>query len=146
MPVLFYWKGNNYLSDMATSGKTYELYQNNRLLFDIKLGEHVWAFTRINRTYVLALDLIVIHTRPAPGNKYGEYCAVGGRASRYFDVHAGIDVEDEIRRIYPEAPSLTKQGKPWGLGSFFQGLNAVRPLGLADDKRLISFSRRLSSI
>ena len=146
MSVLFYWKGNNYLSDMATKGKTYRLYQNNQLMYNIKSGEHVWAFTRINGTYVLALDLIVTHTSHTPGNEYGEYCVVDDKRSRYFNVHPQIDVEREIRTIYPEAPSFTKEGKPFGLGSFFQGRNAVRPIELADEQRLISFSRSLPTI
>jgi len=119
--LLFYWKGNNYLSDMATKGKTYNLYQNNQLMYNIRSGEHVWAFTRINGTYVLALDLIVIHTSHSAGNEYGEYCAAGDKRSRYFNVNPQIDVEREIRTIYPEAPSFTKEGKPFGLGSFSKG-------------------------
>ena len=147
MSVLFYWKGENYISDMTT-GKDYHLNQNSELIINLKPGEHVWAFTRIKGIYVLAADLFVINTQHnAPGYKYGAYRAIGDpQKTRYFDVYKRIDVEPEIRKIFPQAPSFTKTGRRFGLGSFFEGLNGVRPLYSLDEKRLVAFSASLPTI
>ena len=147
MSVLFYWKGENYISDMKTE-KSYHLNQNSELIINLKPGEHIWAFTRIKGTYVLAADLFVLNTQHnTPGYKYGAYRAIGDKQKTYyFNVYQHIDVEPEIRKIFPQAPSLTKTGKRFGLGSFFEGANAVRPLDPSDEQRLIAFSRLLLKI
>lgn len=147
MSVLFYWKGENYISDMTT-GKAYHLNQNNELIINLKPGEHVWAFTRIKGIYVLAADLFVLNTQHnTPGYKYGAYRAIGDKQrTRYFDVHQYINVEPEIRKIFPQAPSFTKTGNRFGLGSFFEGVNGVRLLDLSGEQRLIAFSRSLPTI
>ena len=147
MSILLYWKGDNYIADMAT-GKAYHLNQSNELVINLKAGEHVWAFTRIEGIYVLAADLIVINTKHnSPGYKYGSYRAIGDRQkSRYFNVNAFIDVEPEIRNIFPQAPTHTKTGRRFSLGSFFEGINGVRPLNSSDEKRLIAFSAPLPII
>jgi len=147
MSVLFYWKCENYISDMTT-GKAYHLNQNSELIINLKPGEHVWAFTRIKGIYVLAADLFVLNTQHnPPGYKYGAYRAIGDKQRiRYFDVYQYIDVEPEIRKIFPQAPSFTKTGKRFGLGSFFEGVNGVRLLDLSGEQRLIAFSRSLPTI
>lgn len=144
MSVLLYWKGENYISDMTT-GKAYHLNQNSELIINLNPGEHVWAFTRIKGTYVLAADLFVLNTQHnPPGYKYGAYRAIGDKQrTHYFDVYQRIDVEPEIRKIFPQAPSSTKTGKRFGLGSFFEGVNGVRLLDPSDEQRLIAFSRSL---
>ena len=147
MSVLFYWKGENYIPDM-TVGKSYHLNQSSELIIKLKTGDHIWAFTRINGIYILAVDLLVQNTQHnPPGYKYGTYRALGDRQrTRYFDVYQGLDVEPEIRKIFPQAPSSTKSGKRVGLGSFFQGLNGVRVIDSTDEQHLIDFSRSLPTI
>jgi 5-methylcytosine-specific restriction protein A len=147
MSVLFYWKRENYVSDMA-AGKAYHLNQNNELIINLNPGEHIWAFTRINGTYVLAADLVVLSTQPnTPGYKYGAYRAVANtKGSRYFDVRRGLDVEPVVRRIFPLAPSVSKTGRRFGLGSFFQGMNGVRPLSFPGERLLTAFAGSLPTI
>lgn len=147
MSVLLYWKSENYTSDMQT-GKAYHLNQNSELIINLKPGEHVWAFTRIKGTYVLAADLFVLNTQPnVPGYKYGAHRAIGDKQkTRYFDVYQHIDVEPVIRKISPQAPSLTKTGRRFSLGSFFEGANGVRLIDPSDEQRLIAFSRLLPTI
>ena len=140
MSVLFFWRGDNYIRDMK-EGKSYQLNQNNELISNLKPRDHVWAFTRIDQTYVLAADLVVIQTKlNPPGHKYGQYCALADRqSSRYFDVYRCPDVETLIR-------SLSFSPKARILGHSFQGKNGVRLLTKADEQLLISFSAGLNII
>ena len=148
MSVVFYWKGDNYLSDMR-NGKSYQLNQDSKLIIDLKPEEHVWAFTRLDGPYVLAAYLVVSKTQfNPPGYVYGKYCAVGDtHRSRYFNVYKAIDVEPVIRKIYPQAPSINKSGKRFELGSFFEGPSSgVRLLDPEKEQLLISFVRVLAVI
>jgi len=143
MSVLFFWRGDNYLTDMAT-GKAYHLNQNSELIINLKHGEHIWAFTRIDKTYVLAADLVITQTQfNPPGYKYGQYRAFGDRQkSRYFDVHKGIDVAPIIKSLsfYPVHTKVK------ALGSLFQGNNGVRLLDSSDERKLLSFASGLPLI
>lgn len=148
MSVMFYWKGDNYLSDMR-EGKSYQLNQDSKLIIDLKPNEHIWAFTRLDGPYVLAADLVVLKTQyNSPGYIYGKYCAIGDtQRSRYFNVYKAIDVEPVIRKIYPQAPSINIIGKRFELGSFFEGPSSgVRLLDPGKEQLLISFVRVLSII
>lgn len=144
MPALFFWRGDNYFTDI-NAGKAYHLNQNNELMRDLKPREHVWAFTRRkDKTYVLALDLVVagkkVNQRGDPGYEYGKYHVEGGKQStHYFDVDKVPDTEPLIR-------SLSVSPKARILGQSFQGRNGVRLLTLADEQKLISFSAGLPRI
>lgn len=108
-------------------------------MLDLEQGEHVWAFTRReDKTYVLALDLVVTGTkenrRGDPGYKYGRYHVDGDRQrTRYFDTSQIPDAETLIR-------SLSCSPSARILGQSFQGRNGVRLLTPADEQKLVSFS------
>lgn len=140
MSLLFFWVGDNYISDMK-GGKAYELNQNNDLILNAKTGEHIWAFTRIEKTYILAADLVVVQTKHNPPNhEYGLFCALGNKQnSRYFDVYQVPDTEPLIR-------SLSFAPKAEILGHSFQGRNGVRQLTDSDKQLLIKFSVGLPQI
>ncbi len=144
MSVLFFWRGDNYLRDIQ-SGKGYNLNQNNELIYNLKRGERIWAFTRRkDKTYVLAADLVVSSTRQNRPNddgfEYGKYHAdADKKRSRYFDVDRSPDVESTIR-------SLSFSPKARTLGSSFQGRNGVRVLSSTDEQKLINFSYGLPTI
>ncbi|MFC1990382.1 hypothetical protein ACFLVW_07540 [Chloroflexota bacterium] len=150
MSVLFFWRGDNYLRDIQT-GKAYHLNQNNELIYNLNLGEHIWAFTRRqDKTYVLALDLIVTGTKKNQvsdsGYEYGEYHADGNKQkSHYFDVLKGPDAEPVIKSLF-FWKSLSSKAKALALGSLFQGRNGVRLLTIADEGNLIRFSSGLPTI
>ena len=139
MPVLFFWRGDNYAKDMKSSGKTYELNQNSKHMLDLRIRDRVWAFTRReNKEYVLAADLVVVRVvqnQPQdPGYVYGKYRAEGDtQKSRYFDIDKGVDAEWLIRSF-----SFSPQARV--LGHSFRGQNGVRPLTSADELKLIVFS------
>lgn len=53
MSVLFFWKGENYVKDMTSSGKAYCLSQNSKRILALRIGNRVWAFTgREDKKYV----------------------------------------------------------------------------------------------
>lgn len=59
MPLLYYWRGDNYRRDLDL-GAGYHLNQGSPRLHDIELGDSLWAFTRLeNGRYVLAAELVV---------------------------------------------------------------------------------------
>jgi len=128
--------------------KPFQLNQNSELIINLKPGEHVWAFTTIKGTYVLAADLFVTNTQDnPPGHKYGAYCVIGDKQrSRYFNVFQHIDFEPIVRKIFPQAPCRTKTGRSFGLGSFFQGTNGVRRISPSDEQLLVDFSSLLTVI
>ena len=73
------------------------------------------------------------------GTKYGKYCAVGEtQACRYFDVTLALDAEPIIR----EMSFFTKDTKVDTLGQMFQGINAVRPLTVEEESKLMELSRK----
>lgn len=74
MPLLYYWRPDNYLRDLDM-GAGYHLNQANPLLRQVDLGDSLWAFTR-NRhgRYVLAAELVIkAKTETPPNFRYGRY-------------------------------------------------------------------------
>jgi hypothetical protein len=130
---------------MKEDGKTYALNQNSELMNAIKEGERIWAFTRrLDKTYVLVLDLVVIgkkeNIKSDPGYVYGRYHIYGDEIkSRYFDADKGLNAEPIIR-------SLSFSPRARILGHSFQGLNAVKLLDDIDELTLNKFAARLETI
>jgi hypothetical protein len=138
MPLLYFWRGDNYRRDLDM-GAGYSLNQANPLLHEIELGDSLWAFTR-NRLgeYVLAAELVVsAKTRNPKTFRYGSYRLWGSlEKSRYFLVDSQPTVEPLIR-------GLSCRPRADLLGQSFQGRNAVRELSLADHRMLRLFSKDL---
>jgi hypothetical protein len=141
MSIIFHWVGKNYIADMNSFGKDCQLNQDNELMNDLTKGDHIWAFTRrLDKTYVLALDLVVeqarINSPSDPGYKYGEYNVLGNKDSRYFDIAKGVDVETLIRSL-----SVTVNAKI--LGHSFQGKTGIKQITDNDEQKLIAFAGKL---
>ncbi len=106
MPLLYYWRGDNYRRDLDY-GAGYHLNQRNPLLHRVGLGDGLWAFTRArDGRYALAAELVVkAKTQSPPRFGYGRYRVWGDlRRSRYFEVEGAPSVE--------QAPSACLIGKP----------------------------------
>jgi len=138
MPLLYFWRGDNYRRDLDM-GAGYNLNQANPLLHSIDIGDSLWAFTR-NRLgeYVLAAELVVsAKTRNPKTFRYGSYRIWGSlEKSRYFLADGQPSVEPVIRNLScnPRADLL---------GQSFQGRCAVRAINLADHRLLRAFSQSL---
>lgn len=88
MPLLYYWRRDNYVRDLDM-GAGYHLNQANPLLHQIDLGDSLWAFTRTkDGRYTLAAELVVrAKTLNPPKFRYGRYRIWGDlRQSKYFKV------------------------------------------------------------
>lgn len=136
MPLLYYWRGDNYRHDLDM-GAAYHLNQANPLMHQIELGDSLWAFTRTSYgQYVLAAELIVRAKTFNPANfRYGRYRVWGGlRESRYFATEGGPNIGQTIR-------ALSCRTNARVLGQSFQGKAAVRRLTL-EDHRLLSLAAR----
>jgi hypothetical protein len=86
MPLLYYWRPDNYRRDLDY-GAGYNLNQANPLLHEIDLGDSLWAFTRTRSSrYALAAELVVkAKTINPPNFRYGKYRIWGDlKRSRYF--------------------------------------------------------------
>jgi integrase len=97
MPLLYYWRNDNYFRDLDL-GAGYHLNQSNPLLHQIEIGDSLWAFTRAkNGDYVLAADLVIkAKTINPPNFRYGRYRVWGDlKNSRYFKVDNQPRREDE---------------------------------------------------
>ena len=138
MPLLYYWKPENYYRDLDF-GASYHLNQKNPLLHEIEIGDSLWALTRNRKTgrYVLAAELIVkAKTFNPEGFRYGKYRVWGSlTASRYFDINKQPDAEPIIRAL----ASIKANAK--FLGQAFQGYAAVRRLARPDHLILLEASR-----
>jgi len=55
MPLLYYWRRDNYTRDLDM-GAGYHLNQDNPLLHNVEIGDSLWAFTR-NAEDVMCLRL-----------------------------------------------------------------------------------------
>ena len=131
MPLLYYWRSDNYRRDLDY-GVGYHLNSKNRLLHDLSIGDSLWAFTRNNQQrYVLAAELVVrAKTKNPPNFRYGPYRVWGDlNKSRYFDIQQQLGVEQIIRHFSMKADAAI-------LGRSFQGKAAVRPLTPADHQIL----------
>jgi len=127
MPLLYYWRNDNYRRDLDY-GAGYHLNQGNALLHEIQLGESLWAFTRNRQQrFVLAAELVVrAKTINPPKFKYGRYRIWGNlRTSRYFEVDHQPGVEQIIR-------SLSVRANADILSQSFQGHAAVRRITSQD--------------
>lgn len=137
--MLYYWRGDNYYTDLDM-GAGYHLNQANSLLHEIDLGDSLWAFTRSKiGTYVLAAELVVKAKTFNPTNfRYGKYRIWGDlRKSRYFQVDSQPSVEQVIRRL----SCRTEAEK---LGHSFQGYSAVRKISLHDHQILSVAAKELA--
>ena len=138
MPLLYFWRGDNYRRDLDY-GAGFHLNQTNPLLHEVDIGGSLWAFTRMpTKEYVLAAELIVsAKTINSPGFRYGEYRVWGHlRDSRYFSTVEHPSVECVIRSL-----SIKPQGNP--LGRSFQGRAAVRRITAQDHQILSMIARDL---
>ena len=138
MPLLYYWRGDNYRRDLDY-GAGYHLNQASHLLHKIELGDSLWAFTRRkDGAYALAAELVVhAKTLNPPGYRYGRYRVWGDLSrSRYFQVNTQSDLTPLIR-------SLSVRSGKGILGRAFQGLAAVRELDSVDHSVLLAYARGL---
>lgn len=138
VPLLYYWRGDNYRRDLDY-GAGYHLNQATSRLHQIDLGDSLWAFTRAKcGSYALAAELIVrAKTRNPPGFRYGSYRIWGDlRWSRYFRVEDAPDIERVIRHLSRRIESEV-------LGRAFQGHAAVRLLTAEDHQVLRAAARDL---
>lgn len=138
MPLLYYWRGDNYRKDLDF-GAGYHLNQGTSILHDIAEGDSLWAFTRrTDGTYVLAAELVArAKTMNPRGYRYGRYRLWGDLSrSRYFEVDQQPDITTLIRSL-----SITAKGD--ALGRAFQGHAAVRKISTQDDQVLRDYAERL---
>lgn len=138
MPLLYYWRRDNYRRDLDR-GAGYNLNQANPLLHRIDIGDSLWAFTRnLDGDYVLAAELVVrFKTQNPPNFRYGCYRIWGDlRESRYFKVEGQPDAEEVIR-------SLSCKINATVLGRAFEGRAAVRTITDADHRILRAAARNL---
>lgn len=139
MPLLYYWRGDNYLRDLD-QGAGFNLNQANPLMHEVDVGDSLWAFTRRpDKVYVLVAELVVsAKTMNPPGFKYGPYRLWGDlKRSRYFSPHEQADITDLVRGL-----SISARGD--ALGRAFQGHAAVRRLSIADHQVLAAYAQDLS--
>lgn len=139
MPLLYYWRSDNYYRDLDM-GAGYHLNQANPLLHDIEIGDSLRAFTRNReRRYVLAAELVVrAKTHNPPNFRYGRYRLWGDiERSRYFQVDGQPSIEQVIRNL-----SCTTKAPI--LGQSFQGYSAVKRITAADHRLLVQAAAHLS--
>lgn len=138
MPLLYYWRGDNYRRDLDY-GAGYHLNQASHLLHKVDFGDSLWAFTRrADGAYALVAELIVhAKTLNPPGYRYGRYRVWGdlGR-SRYFQAAVQADITPLVRRLSVRSGSGV-------LGRAFQGLAAVRELTRDDHQILAAYATDL---
>lgn len=138
MPLLYYWRDENYRHDL-NNGVGYHLNSKNKLLHDIVMGDSLWAFTRNKqKRFVLAAELVIrAKTKNPPGYRYGPYRVWGDlKQSRYFEVEQQPSMEQIIRLLSPKAEAAI-------LSQSFQGNAAVRPLTSADHQILVTAAQAL---
>lgn len=138
MPLLYYWRGDNYRRDLDL-GAGYHLNQASATLHQIELGDSLWAFTRRHDgRYVLAAELVIqAKTLNPPNFRYGRYRVWGNlKMSRYFKTEGQPSVEQVIRSLSCKADAAV-------LGRSFQGAAAVRPISATDHAILTAAARNL---
>ena len=136
MPLLYYWRRDNYRKDLDY-GASYHLNQGNPVMHEVETGDSLWAFTRTaDGRYVLAAELIVqAKTMNRPDFRYGDYRVWGDvDRSRYFRVEGAPSVERIIRFL-----SIRTEAQV--LGRSFQGHAAVRKI-TDDDHRILRKAAR----
>lgn len=140
MPLLYYWRGDNYRRDLDY-GAGYHLNQATHILHTVDFGDSLWAFTRrADGTYALATELVIhAKTLNPPGYRYGRYRVWGDlKRSRYFQVGSQADLTPVIR-------SLSIRSGKGVLGRAFQGLAAVRVISREDHSILSMYAGGLSA-
>jgi hypothetical protein len=138
MPLLYFWRGDNYRRDLDY-GAGYHLNQSNPLLHAIAEGDSLWAFTRSpDGRYALAAEIVVsAKTLNSSGFRYGKYRVWGDlRQSRYFAVHGQPDITTLI-----QGTSVRAKGSV--LGRAFQGNAAVRRLTNEDHAILAAYAAQI---
>ena len=138
MPLLYYWRADNYRNDLDI-GAGFHLNQANPLMHSVESGESLWAFTRSRAgQYVLAAELVVkAKTFNPPGFKYGRYRLWGDiHHSRYFAVEGQESIESVVR-------SLSCSTNAAVLGHSFQGHAAVKAITLQDHYLLQAAAKAL---
>jgi len=139
MPLLYYWRPDNYARD-RTFGFGFHLNQNSPAMSSVSPGDSLWAFTRrrSDSAYVLAAELVVRALTQNPVNyRYGKWRIWGDlHRSRYFDIDVGPRIEPVIRNLRVKAASSR-------LGQSFQGHAAVRPIGVEAHQLLSEYAREL---
>lgn len=138
MPLLYYWRYDNYCRDLDM-GAGFHLNQANALLHEIDIGDSLWAFTRNSeKRYVLAAELVIRAKTRNPANfRYGGYRLWGDiHQSRYFQVEGQPSVEQVIRRL-----SCTTNAPV--LGNSFQGHRAVKRVTPQDHQLLAIAAKNL---
>jgi hypothetical protein len=133
MPLLFYWRYNNYVQDLG-NGASYHLNSKQEVLHDVERGDSVWAITHCpDGRYALAAELVVhSKTRNAPGYKYGPYRVWGDiGSSQYFQLDAQPDQESVIRNLSVKTDADQ-------LYHSFMGPGSVRRLTEADHRMLVA--------
>ena len=136
MPLLYFWRADNYKRDLDM-GAGYHLNQLNSLLHQIEIGDSLWAFTRdSNGSYVLAAELVIkAKTMNPPNFRYGKYRIWGDlKKSRYFKVENQPRIEQIIR-------SLSIKANAEILGRAFQGNAAVRQI-TENDHQILSVAAK----
>lgn len=138
MPLLYYWRRDNYRRDLD-QGVGYHLNQANPLLQAVDLGDSMWAFTQAqNGRYALATELVISARTRNPANfRYGPYRVWGDlRLSRYFAVADQPDLTPVVRSLrIPTGGNV--------LGQAFQGHAAVRRISSQDHAVLAAYARAL---
>jgi 5-methylcytosine-specific restriction protein A len=140
MPLLYYWRRDNYYRDLDM-GAGYHLNQANPLLHEIEIGDSLWAFTRNHDgRYVLAAELVArAKTHNPPNFRYGRYRLWGDVVrSRYFLVDVQPSIEQVIRCLSCTANAAI-------LGQSFQGHSAVKRITPADHRILVQSASNLPS-
>ncbi len=138
MPLLYYWRGDNYRRDLDM-GAGYHLNQGNPLLHQTELGDSLWAFTKtLDGRYTLAAELVVkAKTLNPPKYRYGRYRIWGDiNRSKYFVTDNQPNIESIIRSLSCRASALH-------LGQSFQGHSAVRQISMADHQILSAYASDL---
>jgi len=138
MPLLYYWRSDNYRRDLDY-GVGFHLNSKNKLLHDLSVGDSLWAFTRNReKRFVLAAELVIrSKTRNPPGYRYGPYRVWGDlKQSRYFEIEKQPNIEQIIRYLSPKADAAI-------LSQSFQGNAAVRLLTSVDHQVLAAAARAL---
>jgi hypothetical protein len=141
MPLLFHWVRQNYDADRQRGFEPH-LNQNSPKMRRAVPGEHMWAFTRYEDSYVLAaVGEIVRWTKNKAGNRYGRYRVwLRPGTLKYFDIEQR---PQDATRLIGSLPSLEGRVRHKILGCSFQGPAGVRVIDEVDDRMLSEFAQDL---
>ena len=138
MPLLYYWRRDNYYRDIDY-GASFNLNQSNKLLHEIEIGDSLWAFTRNkNNNYALATQLVIkAKTFNSSTFRYGKYRVWGDlKLSKYFKIENQPNIEHILRNF-----SIKTKAKV--LGRAFQGKSAVRKITIDEHNILQAYVKNL---